>query len=68
MIGVPSGVIGRSPVQKLALRTSPPRGNRSPTEYASVARRGSDSMALKPASSAVPPTRMRSPRRVIATL
>ncbi len=66
--GVPSGVIGRSPVQKLACLTSPPCGNRSVTECSSVARRGSRRRWLKPASSAVPPTRIRSPKRVIPIL
>jgi hypothetical protein len=45
--GVQSGVIGRSPVQKLAWLTSPPCGNRSVTECSRVARRGARRRWLK---------------------
>ena len=66
--GVPSGVAGRRPVQKLARDRSPPRGYRSPTTISRVARRFGDSDRSKPATSAMPPTRMRSSKRVIAIL
>ncbi len=46
MIGVPSGVIGRRPHQKLAFDTSPPVGNRSLTTWFSVSRRASRSAVL----------------------
>jgi hypothetical protein len=65
MMGVPSGGMGRSPVQKEAAEMSPPRGNSSFKECSSVALRGSRRRVLKPASSAVRPTRMRFPSRVI---
>ena len=44
-MGVPSGVMGRRPHQKVALLTSPPLGNRSVTTWLSVLRRGSRSLA-----------------------
>jgi len=66
--GVPSGVIGRSPVQNTPFAGSPPFGNRVETAASSVARRGARSRVEKPASSAVPPTRIRSPSRVMPTL
>ena len=39
--GGPSGVIGRRPHQNVALERAPPRGNRSVSEWSSVARRAS---------------------------
>ncbi len=46
--GVPSGVIGRRPVQNVACSTWPPRGNRSRTTISRVSRRGCSSVLLKP--------------------
>ncbi len=46
--GVPSGVIGRRPVQNVACSTWPPRGNRSRTTISRVSRRGCSSALLKP--------------------
>lgn len=66
--GVPSGVIGRRPVQKLARDRSPAPPKRSFTDMASVSRRAGGRVALKPATSAMPPTRIRVPSRVIAIL
>ena len=59
-IGVPSGVIGRRPVQNPLPGYCRHPGNRSPTTISSVARRSGFSDRSKPASSAMPPTRMRS--------
>ncbi|OJB36242.1 hypothetical protein BGV56_15580 [Burkholderia ubonensis] len=67
-IGVPSGVIGRRPVQNVAFDVSPPPGNRSFTHISSVSRRASRRRLSKPTISAIPPTRMRWSKRVIAIL
>lgn len=68
IMGVPSGVMGRRPVQNCAAGTLQQLGNRSVTECSNVARRGARRRVLKPASSAVPPIRTRSPSRVIPIL
>ncbi|CPO64284.1 Uncharacterised protein [Bordetella pertussis] len=68
MMGVLSGVIGRRPVQNSACSTAPLPGNKSLTTSSRVLRRASFRRRSKPASSAMPPTRMRWSKRVTATL
>ena len=67
MMGVLSGVMGRSPVQNVALLTSPP-GKSSVTTFSSVALRCGLRLKSKPLSSAMPPTRILLLKRVTATL
>jgi hypothetical protein len=68
MMGVPSGVIGRRPVQNSALAHVAALREQVVTTNSSVARRPSSQVQVKAGQLAVPPTRMRSPRRVTATL
>src|SRR5690606_10727467 len=67
-MGGPSGVIDRSPVQNSARDSSPPLGKRSRTTSAIIRHRDLVRVRSYPVSSAVPAARIRSPRRVIATL
>ncbi|KAG1252331.1 hypothetical protein G6F66_015219 [Rhizopus arrhizus] len=66
--GVLSGVMGRRPVQNSAWATCPLSGNKSLTTSSSVFLRASFRRRSKPDSSAMPPTRMRSSKRVTAIL
>ncbi len=67
MIGVPSGVMGRKPVQNCPLQNRR-RAKKSRATISIVALRASGIAGTKPANSAVPATKIRSGKRVSATL
>ncbi len=66
--GGPSGSIGRAPFQCCASFTRATPGNQSSSTRYSVASARGSCRSARPPSSALPATRTRVPRRLIATL